>query len=117
MFGGETKKVANGSKTAIVIPSVVDPIEIQIALGIVPVEIRAVAIAIRILPDRTIARDIAYATILRILSGLNFIRHRNALISHAKYLYFLKINNQLWHKACPMPFSELLILEFDRSKP
>ena len=37
---------------------------------------------------RRIARNIFHITTPRILSGLNRIRHRNALMSRAKYLLF-----------------------------
>jgi len=39
-------KVADGKETVIGIPVIVPPIEVEVALGIVPVEIRNVAVAI-----------------------------------------------------------------------
>lgn len=38
--------VANGQETVVRIPIVVPPVEIELALGIVPVEVRNVAVAI-----------------------------------------------------------------------
>ncbi len=58
------KRFADNRETTIVIPPVVDPVQVQIALRTVPVEVRAVAVAIRVLPDRTIVRNIAHYTIL-----------------------------------------------------
>ena len=56
--------MANTEETVVGIPVIAQPIEVQVALGIVPVEICTVAVVIRILPDRTIARNIVYDTIL-----------------------------------------------------
>ncbi|MEK7390519.1 MAG: hypothetical protein AAB635_00050 [Patescibacteria group bacterium] len=44
--GGETVKVANSEEAIDRIPVVVPPIEVEVPLGIVPVEIRHVAVAI-----------------------------------------------------------------------
>ena len=63
-MAGKIKRLADSRETAVVIPPVVKPVEVQVTLRAVPVEIRAVAVAIRVLPDRTIVRDIVYATIL-----------------------------------------------------
>ena len=39
-------KVANGEEPIVRVPVVVEPVEVQVALGVVPVEVRHVAIAI-----------------------------------------------------------------------
>lgn len=59
---GEIKKIADGGKTPVVIPVVLKLIEIGIALRIVLVEANHVAVAIRVLPDRTIVRNILRTT-------------------------------------------------------
>lgn len=63
-------KVANGEEAIHRIPVIVEPIEVELALGIVPVEVRHVAIAID-LRDRAFVRSTICATTHRILSGLN----------------------------------------------
>ena len=65
--------VANGEETVVAIPVVVPPIEVEVALGIVPVEVRHVAVAID-LRDRASCRSAIHATTRRILSGLYRIR-------------------------------------------
>ena len=71
---GEMKRFANSRKPTVVVPPVVNPVQVEVALRAVPVEIRAVAVAIRVLLDRAIVRNIAHNTIPRILSGLNLIQ-------------------------------------------
>ena len=66
-------RVANGEKATIAIPIVVEPIQVQVALGIVPVEIRHIAVAID-LRDRALVESAIRATTHRILSGLNRMR-------------------------------------------
>jgi len=61
---GEIKKLSDSRKTTEVIPPVVEMIEVKIALRTIPVEIRAVAVAIWVPPDRTIVHNIAHVTIL-----------------------------------------------------
>jgi len=45
---GETAIVANTEETVVGIPVIVPPIEVQVALGIVPVEVRNVTVAINL---------------------------------------------------------------------
>ena len=45
-ISGETAIVANTEEPVVSIPVIVPPIEVQVALGIVPVEVRNVAVAI-----------------------------------------------------------------------
>ena len=49
---GKTKRVADGEETTIVIPPIVVVVQVDIALRIVPVQIRHVAITIAIHPHR-----------------------------------------------------------------
>jgi len=72
-MAGEIVKVANGEEAIVVIPVVVEPIEVQVPLGIVPVEIRHVAVAAH-LRDRALVKSAISTTTHRILSGLNRIR-------------------------------------------
>ena len=72
-------------------PAIVVPLVVGVVIA--RVQIPAIVVAVRVEQVRIavgIARRIAYATTLRILSGLNRIRHRNALMLRAKYLHFLK---------------------------
>ena len=55
---------ADGRETPVSIPIVLEPDEVQVALRIVPVKIRHVAVAIAVLPDRTNEQDIISTTIL-----------------------------------------------------
>ena len=57
------KRFAKGEETPVSIPPVVKPIEVKVALQIVPVQIGHVAVAIGVMPNRNI-QSIIYATIL-----------------------------------------------------
>ncbi len=48
LFSGETVIVANAQETIVGIPVIVPPIEVQVALGIVPVEVRNIAVTINL---------------------------------------------------------------------
>jgi hypothetical protein len=47
------KRVANGSESVDLVPVILEPIEVQVALTAVSVQIRDIAVAVRVLPDRT----------------------------------------------------------------
>ncbi len=70
---GEIATVANGQETVVAIPVVVVPIEVEVALGVVPVEARHVAVAVD-LRDGTLCETPIHSTVRRILSGLYRIR-------------------------------------------
>jgi hypothetical protein len=55
---GEIKRFVDSRKTAVIIPVIVEPIKVGIALCIVPIEIKHVTIAIQVLPDRAIVQNI-----------------------------------------------------------
>ena len=46
------KRVSDSGETVVLVPPVLEPVEVQVPLGAVPVEVRDVAVAIRIPPDR-----------------------------------------------------------------
>ncbi len=71
-MAGEPARVANGEEAAVAIPPVITPVEVEVPIRVVPVEIRHIAIAID-LRDRAIVRGIIHITVHRILSGLNRI--------------------------------------------
>lgn len=48
---GEMKRFAHSREPTVVVPPVVNPVQVQVALRTVPVEVRAVAVAVRVLPD------------------------------------------------------------------
>lgn len=52
------KIVANDSEPPVLIPVVLNPVEVQLTLRIVAVEVRDVAVTVRILPDRTSVQNI-----------------------------------------------------------
>lgn len=58
-------KVANGEEAIVRIPVVVEPIQVEVPLGTVPVEVRHVAVAIN-LRDRAFMRSAICATTHRI---------------------------------------------------
>ncbi len=81
------KRVADCSETVVVVPLVAPPIEVQVALFGVPVEVRDVAVVVQVLPHGTNVRNIASATALRMFSGLYRIRdlvNPNPLIFRTK---------------------------------
>ena len=57
------KRFANSREPIAAVPPVVNPVQIQVALRTVPVEVRAAAVAVRGLPDRAIVRNITHNTI------------------------------------------------------
>ncbi len=55
MFGRvKMKRVADGEETAVLIPVVVAPVQVEVALRAVPVEVGHVAVAVRIDPGRAV---------------------------------------------------------------
>ncbi len=52
------KQIANRSKAIVLVPLVLEPIEVQVALGAIPVEVRDVPVAVRVLPDRANVQNI-----------------------------------------------------------
>lgn len=48
---GREKRVADDEEPVVLVPVVVDPVQVQVALRSVLVEIRDVAVAIQVLPD------------------------------------------------------------------
>jgi hypothetical protein len=69
------KRVPNDGETTIVVPVILDPIEVQLTLRIVPVEIRNIAVTIRVLPNRADVQNASNATDHRMLSELYRIRN------------------------------------------
>jgi hypothetical protein len=65
--------VANGQEAVVAIPVVVPPIEVEVALPVVLVEMRHVAVAVD-LGDRALCKSAIHATTRRVLSGLYRIR-------------------------------------------
>ena len=45
------KKLANDEKTTVIIPVILDPVEVQVALVAVPVEVRDIAVTVPVPPD------------------------------------------------------------------
>ena len=58
------KRVSDGRESVYLVPVVLDPVEVQVALRTVPVEVRNVAVAVPVLPDGTSVQNIAHATTL-----------------------------------------------------
>ena len=58
------KRIADRGKPIVRVPPVAPPIQIQLALASVAVEIRDVAIAVRVLPHGTNVRKAIRATVL-----------------------------------------------------
>jgi hypothetical protein len=48
------KRLANGEKTTVLIPVIVEPVEVEVTLGTVLVEVRHIAIAAGINPRRAV---------------------------------------------------------------
>lgn len=72
-FGGEWEWVAGNQPAPVAIEVIVRPVEIRAPSVLESVEISHVRMAVRVLPLGTIAPNILYPTIRRILSGLNLI--------------------------------------------
>jgi hypothetical protein len=89
--GREVKRVSRTTRgePTIAIPLVVEPVVVELALRTVPIEDEHVAIAVRVTPSAPIA---LHTTTRRMFSGLNLIRHRNALATGAKYLQFFEVS-------------------------
>jgi len=76
---GKTKRVAGTDEPVVGVEVVVEPIEVQVPTLAIPVEVRHVAVAIRVHPDRN-AQNIIYTTApwsLKTISGLYLIRYLN----------------------------------------
>jgi hypothetical protein len=57
------KRISDSRETAMPTPVILKPIEVQLALGTIPVKVRNVAVAVRVLPHRTNVQSIIYDTI------------------------------------------------------
>ena len=77
------KRIAE-RKPVIGVVEVTDPIQVRLALRVVPPDIASLTVAIK-----GCVQSATHATTLRMLSGLNRIRHNNALALCTKYLHFL----------------------------
>jgi hypothetical protein len=49
---GKTKKVATGEEMAVAVPIIIEVVQVQVAFIYVAIQVRHVAVATRILPDR-----------------------------------------------------------------
>lgn len=79
------KRVADGEEPVVVVPVVVDPVQVEVPAIVIVPQIRDVAVTVHVGlgAERTVSKAIRITT-PRILSGLNRIRHRNALKLHTK---------------------------------
>lgn len=50
---GKAKPISDGGKTIEAAPPVVNPAQTQVTLRIIPIEVRNVPVAVRVLPTRT----------------------------------------------------------------
>ena len=86
------KRFANGNEPAVLVPVILKPIKIQVALVAVPVQIRDVAVTVRVLPDIIQCAEYHLChhplNTLRIVSNSASIIY--ALIFYTKYLHFKK---------------------------
>ncbi|MEK7651723.1 MAG: hypothetical protein AAB351_00725 [Patescibacteria group bacterium] len=94
------KKVANGGETAVVIPPVLEVVEVKLALVVPIVEIRHVAVAISVRPDRAFMCNISsnpppleYTLEVVFYSGT-----LNPLIYHTKYLHLKNYQKHFYCK-------------------
>ncbi len=63
MNRGRTKRIAAGKETIVLVPPIVKPVEVQVALvGIVP-KFGNVAVAVAVLPDGIVQNIIYYTTL------------------------------------------------------
>ena len=81
------KRVSDGSKPAMVIPPVVEPIQVQLALVVPVIEIRYVAVAIAVLPCTGYHPYHCPLNTLRAASNLGF---KNPPVFRTKYFHFLR---------------------------
>lgn len=56
------KRVSDGREPIDLVPVVLDPVQVQVALRAVPVEVRNVAVAVPVLPNGTSVQNIVCAT-------------------------------------------------------
>ncbi|OGF52056.1 hypothetical protein A3I27_00480 [Candidatus Giovannonibacteria bacterium RIFCSPLOWO2_02_FULL_43_11b] len=79
------KRITNEGKPVVVVPVVLEPIEIRIALRAIEPDFSDMSVAFeRNVPSTT------YATVLRVLSGLYLIRDRKSLSARHRVSSFLK---------------------------
>ena len=63
MRRGKIKRISDGREPVYLVPVVLGPVQVQVALRTVPVEARNVAVAIPVLPDGTNVQSVAHTTI------------------------------------------------------
>ncbi|MBI2642408.1 MAG: hypothetical protein HYW97_00995 [Candidatus Wildermuthbacteria bacterium] len=57
------KQIANRGKTVVLVPLVLEPVEVQVPLVAIVPEFGDVPVAVRVLPGRANVQNIVYATI------------------------------------------------------
>ena len=82
------KRISHASEPIVVVPIIVEVVQVQLAITRVLVQIGHMTITIE-LADGNV-QNIAHATTLRMLSGLYRIRHHNAIIFAPSILVFSK---------------------------
>ena len=74
------KRLANGQKTTVLIPVIVEPVEVEVTLRAIPVEVRHVTIAVGINPRRAV-KIIRYRLCHRPLNTLGAVFY-SGMLSH-----------------------------------
>lgn len=95
---GKTKRVATGEETVVAIPIIVEIVQVQVTAIRIAVQVRHVAIAIRVLPEiyKTPSMPPPFEVIT--ISGLNLILYQNTIASYTKCLRFLENQERLSQK-------------------
>jgi hypothetical protein len=85
------KRVANEGEPVVVVPPIVKPVEVEVALRAVPVEVRHVAVAVNLADGMwrvsSMPPPLEYSLAF---SRLYLIRNHNSITTYTKYLHFWK---------------------------
>jgi len=87
--------VANGEETIVGVPVIVPPIEVEVALRSVPVEIRDVAVAIDLANGALYEKPSISLLLNFFKSCIGFVTLIYHLVSHTNCLSFFKFTPQL----------------------
>ena len=73
--GEKIKRVSRAEKTIVGVPVILEPIEVEVPALAIPVEVRNIVVAIRVLPDRCVKNHQCHCPSIRlcVLSGLYLI--------------------------------------------
>jgi len=112
-------KLADSQEAIVVIPVIVKPVEVEVTLGVVPVEVRHIAITIAIDPRRAakMYKISSTAPPFEYSRGCILFEKFISPIFYTKFIIIKHTNNTLNKAVTLFILAYLICLDFNRPKP